>query len=164
MVALHAAIHNSGVSLLPNTLFCRLQINPIRITPHIRVYFAEFDSSAGVIYNCLLKCLIEISIVKENIWIVKPSVEMPFHRFYGLDNTLQLLVSRQDYQRCVCPWSTCFGLETSGYEHFVVVFTYFAMVKLVFAPDSAKIVVELAVWMGALRQASSILQVTTDVG
>ncbi len=133
MVALHAAIHNSGVSLLPNTLFCRLQIDPVRVTPHIRVYFAEFDSSAGVVYNCLLKCLVKVSIVKENIWIMEPSVEMPFHRFYGLDNTLQLLISRQDYQRCVRPWSICLGLEASGYEYFVVILAYFAMVESVFA-------------------------------
>ena len=133
MVALHAAIHDSGVSLLPNALFCRLQIDPVGVTPHIRVYFAEFDSSAGVVYNCLLKCLIEVSIIKENIWIMKPPVEMPFHGFYGLYNTLQLLISRQDYQRCVRPWSICLGFEASSYEYFVVIFAYFAMVMSVFA-------------------------------
>lgn len=133
MVALHATIHNSGVSLLPNTLFCRLQIDPVRVTPHIRVYFAEFDSSAGVVHNRLLKCLIEVSIVEENIWIMKPSVEMPFHRFNGLDNTLQLLISRQDYQRGVRPWCICFGLDASGYEDFVVIFAYFTMEKSVVA-------------------------------
>ena len=133
MVALHAPIHNCSVSLLSNTLFCRLQIDPVRVTPHIRVYLAEFDSRASVIYNCLLECLIEVAIVKENIRIMKPSVEMPFHRFYGLDHTLQLLISRQDYQRCVRPWFICFGLDASCHEHFVVFFAYFAIVMLVFA-------------------------------
>ncbi len=33
------------------------------------------------------ECGVEIAIVEEDVGIVEPSIEMPFHRFYRLDYT-----------------------------------------------------------------------------
>ena len=86
-----------------------------------------------MVYDRLFERLIKVPIIEEDIWIVKPSVEVPFHRFYGLDHTFQLLIPCQNHQRRVRSWSICLGLEATGHEDFVVILTYFPAVQSEYA-------------------------------
>lgn len=87
MVALHATIHDCCISLLPDPFFRNFMIDPIRVSPHRRIYFAELDWRACMVPNRFFERRIKVAIIEEDVGVVEPPIEMPFHRFYGLDHT-----------------------------------------------------------------------------
>lgn len=127
MVTLKTTVHDSGVSLLSNTLLCNLGINPVGVSPHLGANLSKLDGSGGVVADGVLEGLVEVSIVEEDIWIMIPSVEVSFNRLHRLDNTLQLLVSSKDDECAVHSLSRRVGLETSSDKYFVVLFADFSV-------------------------------------
>ena len=125
MIALHTTVHNGSIPLLPNSFSCRIDIDPIWIPPHSRIYLSKLDGSTCVIQDGLLKSRVEVSVVEEHIGVMEPPIEVPLHRFYRLDNPFQLLVPRQDHQYCVSSWSVCLRLKAAGNKHFVILLAYF---------------------------------------
>ena len=92
VVAFHTSIHYCLVSLFPDALSCNIGIDPVRVAPHARSYFAKLHRRTGVIQYCLLERSIEIAIVEKYVWIVEPSIEVPLHRLNGLDDSFKLLI------------------------------------------------------------------------
>src|SRR5450432_811728 len=76
MITLHTAIHNRSVSLLCNALLGNFRINPIRKSPHAGVNLSKLHRRARIICDSFLEGRIEVAIIKENIWVVIPPVEM----------------------------------------------------------------------------------------
>ena len=124
MVALHASIHNCSISLLSDSLSCCVTVDPIGISPHLRINLAELHRSTCVVHYSLFECLVKVSIIEKDVWIVEPSIEMPFHRFYRLDHTLQLLIPCQNHQCRIRSFSIRLRLETTGHEDFIVILAY----------------------------------------
>ena len=79
MIALHTTIHNRFVSLLSDSFFCNIMINPIGVSPHGRIYLAKFYRRACVVANRFFECRVEVAVIEEDVGIVEPPIEMPFH-------------------------------------------------------------------------------------
>lgn len=92
VVALHSTVHDSLVSLLPDTLFRSVDVHPVRETPHAWVDGAKLDWGTGVIRNNLFERRIEIAIVQEDVWIMEPSIEVSLYRLDRLYDTIQLFI------------------------------------------------------------------------
>lgn len=88
MVALKSTIHDGSISLLRDTFLGDFGIDPVGITPHLGANLAKLNRSRGVITDRVLEGLVEIPIVKENVWVMIPSVEMSLYRFDGLDDAI----------------------------------------------------------------------------
>ena len=152
VVALHTTIHDSRISLLSYPFFCRFLVDPIRITPHIRINFAKFHRATSMVHHGFFKRHVELGVVEENIWIMKPAIEMPLYRLYGLNHTGQFLIASQDDQDSICSWAICLRLEASCNKDFVVFLANF--------PTSGQQSFECAhhgaytLWQVALLQAS----------
>jgi hypothetical protein len=99
MVTLQATIHDSGVTLLRNALLGRLDVHPVRITPHVRADLAKLDSPGSVVCDSGLEGVVEVAIVEEDIGVVIPPVEMPFHGLDRLDDSFQVAVPGE-YDEC----------------------------------------------------------------
>lgn len=127
MVALHAAVHNGVVSLLVDALLGDLGVNPVRVPPHIRTNLAKLDVGLGVVLDRVHKGLVEVAIVEEDVGVVVPPVEVALDRLHGLDNTIQLLVSREHDKGGIGAGLAGIWLEASGNEHLVVLFTDFSV-------------------------------------
>lgn len=123
MIAFHAAVHNGRVALLSDAFFGDGMVNPVGISPHCRVDFAEFDRRAGVVHDRVFEVLFEIPIVQEDIWIMIPAIEVPLDGLDGLNDTVQFLVSSEDDERCVGSRLFGVGHETSRREDFVMLLT-----------------------------------------
>ena len=87
MVTLHATIHDRFISLLPDPFFRNFTIDPIGVSPHGMVYLTKFHRRTCVVSNRFFESRVEIAVIEEDVGIVEPSIEMPFHGFYGLDDT-----------------------------------------------------------------------------
>ena len=104
MVALHPTIHDRLVTLLPNTFSCNVLVHPVRISPHVRSDLAKLYRATRVIGDDIFEGLIELPIVQEHIWVMKPPVEMSFYALNALHNALQLFIACE-YNKCsVCAW------------------------------------------------------------
>ena len=79
MIALHTAVHDGSISLLPDPFSCCINIDPVWIPPHSWIYFSELDRSASVIQDCLLERRVEVSVVEKHVGVMKPPIEMPLH-------------------------------------------------------------------------------------
>lgn len=125
MIALHATIHNRGISLLGNALLCNLWIYPIRETPHAWVNLTKLDRGAGVVHDCILEGRVELAVIEEDVWIVIPSVEMTLDRLDRLNDTVQLLISRQNDKRGI--GSRFCGIRgiTTCHKHLIVLLADF---------------------------------------
>lgn len=155
MVALHASVHNRGVSLLPYPFSRCVHIDPIRVSPHARIYLAKLHGSTRVIQNSFLECGIKIAIVEEHVGIMEPPIEMSLHGFYRLNNPFQLLVSCQHHQRRIRAWPIGLWLETACHEDLVMIFADFATIQSASMANSKTSSVRLTVWLVALLPASS---------
>lgn len=82
MIALHAAVHDGSVALLRDALLCNVRIDPVRKAPLLWRDLAPLYWSADVLQNNLAEGLIEVSVVEEDVGVVKPSVEMSLNRLY----------------------------------------------------------------------------------
>jgi hypothetical protein len=80
VVALHSSIHNGGISLLPNAFLGYFMVNPLGVTPHAIVDFAELHGGARIVLYGFLEMVVEIAIIQEHEWIVKPSIEVSLNR------------------------------------------------------------------------------------
>ena len=125
VVTLHPTIHDCCISLLSCAFLCRLDVDPIWVSPHGRIYFPKLDRGACVILDRLLESGIEISIIQEHIGVVKPSVEMPFHRFNGLNHACQLIVPRKHHEYRVLSRQVCLRFKAACYENLVMFFADF---------------------------------------
>ena len=101
VIALHTAVHNSRIALLPYTLLCHVLIDPVWVAPHAWVYLSKLHRCACVVCNGLFECGVEVAVVQENIGIVKPAIEMSLDGPYGLDDALQFLISCQYDKYCI---------------------------------------------------------------
>lgn len=100
-------------------------VNPIGETPHGAINLAKFHRRAGIVLNGLFEGIIEIAIVQEHVGIVVPAVEVSLDRFHGLNNTIQLLVPREDDEGGICTRAVCFDGKTAGSEDLVMLLTDF---------------------------------------
>ncbi len=77
MVAFHAAVHDGIIALLLYSFLGNFMVYPVRIAPHTGVDFPKLHLTTRVVLYRLFECLIEDPIVKEDVGIMKPVVEMP---------------------------------------------------------------------------------------
>ena len=82
MIALHTTVHNGSISLLSDTFPCSVNIDPVWIPPHTRIYLPKFDRSTCVVQNRLFERRVEISVVEKHIRVMKPPIEVSLHRLY----------------------------------------------------------------------------------
>lgn len=80
MIALHTPVHYRLVPLFADSFSCHLGVHPVRITPHARIDLAKLDGRARMISDGLSERGVEVSVVQKDVWVIKPSIEMPFHR------------------------------------------------------------------------------------
>jgi hypothetical protein len=85
MIALQPAIHDGGVTLLRDTFLGHLGVDPFRVTPHLGADLAELDGRRGIVAHNILECLVEVAVVKEDVGIVVPPVEVALDGFDGLN-------------------------------------------------------------------------------
>lgn len=79
MVALHTAVHDGIVALSCDSFFGNRGIDPFGPSPVLCGYLTPLHWCAGVIQDGLLECLIEDSIVEEDIGVVVPPIEMSLY-------------------------------------------------------------------------------------
>lgn len=127
VIALHASVHDGGITLLSDALFRDVEIGPVRVSPHVGRNLAKLYGRAGVFQDLLLERRVEVTIVQEDVRIVKPSVEVSLDRLDRLQYTLQLFIPGKDDKCGIGSWSVDLRLrvETARYEDFVVLFAYF---------------------------------------
>lgn len=78
VVALHASVHDNLVALLPDAFSGDVDIDPIGVSPHARIYLSEFHRRTCVVHYSISEVGVEVSIVEKNVGIMEPSIEMPF--------------------------------------------------------------------------------------
>jgi hypothetical protein len=131
MITLHATIHDSLVTLLRNAFLCDGGVHPVGEAPLLCGYLTPLNRCACVVQNSVLKGLVEDAVVQEDIGVVKPPVEMSFDRLDRLYDTIQLFVSREDYEGGVRSGCVDLRLETSYRERLVILFANFSGKPLV---------------------------------
>lgn len=129
MVAFQSSVHDSSITLLGNALLGDLGVNPIGESPHVRTDLSELNRRRSVVADSLLELFVEVAIVEENVGVVIPSVEMSLHGLDGLDNTIDLLVSREDDKGSIGAGLAGIGLKTTGHEDLVVLLTNLSVTK-----------------------------------
>ena len=93
VIALHAAIHDGGVTLLGDTLGGDTMVDPVGISPHAGIDLTKLDGAAGVVDNGVLEGGVEVAIVEEDVGIVEPSIEVTLDGLDGLDDAFEFLVA-----------------------------------------------------------------------
>lgn len=63
VIALKAAVHDGGVSLLGNALLGDLGIDPFGKTPHVRADLAKLDRGRGIVLDGVLEGLVEVAVI-----------------------------------------------------------------------------------------------------
>lgn len=126
MVALQSTVHDSCITLLGNTLLCNLGVNPLRETPGVRLNLAELNMTRRVVSHSILEIIVELDVVEEDIRIVIPAVEVAFHGFDGLDDTIDFLVPGENDKGGIGPGLACVRLEATGDEDFVMLLADFS--------------------------------------
>jgi len=76
MIALHPTVHDSLVALLCDAFLGDGRVNPVWKAPVFWRDLPPFYWCTGVVQDCLPKCLVEVTIVQEDIGVVKPAIEM----------------------------------------------------------------------------------------
>lgn len=110
--------------MLSDTFLGDLMIHPIRVTPHGIINLAKFHGRTGIVLDCRLESLIEIAVVQEDIWVIKPPVKVPFNGLHRLDDTIQLLIPGQDDEGSIGAGTIRFDWKAACSEYLVVLFTY----------------------------------------
>lgn len=123
VVTFHSTIHNCSIALLSNAFLRNFVVNPIREAPHGTINLAKFHRGTGVVLDSIFEGIVEVAIVQEYIGIVIPAVEVSLNRLHGFNNTIQLLVPREDDEGSVCPRAVCFDGKTTGSENLVMLLT-----------------------------------------
>jgi len=131
VITLHAAIHDGSIALFPDALFCNIDIDPVGIAPHAGINLSKLDGRAGVVPDGLDEGGIEVSIVQEDVWVVKPPVKVSLHRLYRLQDTLQLFISCEYDEHGVGTRFSRFHvrIDAAGHEYFIVLLTDFSARK-----------------------------------
>ena len=125
MVALHAAVHYSAVTLLRNALFHDCRVGPVWEAPMLLRNLAPFNLRLCVVANGLFEGCVEISIIKEDVRVVVPPIEVPLEGLDRLDDAVKLLIPGQDYNRRVRAGSARVGFKAAYRERLVVLFADF---------------------------------------
>jgi hypothetical protein len=125
VVTFETTIHDSGVALLGDAFLRDLGIDPVGIAPHVGFDLAKLHSRGSVVRHRLLEGRVEVIIVEENVGVVIPPVEVTLDGLDGLDDTIQLLVSREDDEYTIGSGLAGVRLETSGHEDLVVLIADF---------------------------------------
>lgn len=120
VVAFQSTVHDGSISLLCDAFLGHLVVGPVREPPHVGTYFAKFDGARSVISYRLLEVIVELAIVEENIGVMVPPIEVAFHRFEGLQNTIEFFVSGQDHKGSVGTGLAGVRLQAASDEHLVV--------------------------------------------
>jgi hypothetical protein len=120
VVALHAAVHYSAVTLLRNALFYDCRIGPVWEAPVLLRNLAPFNFRLCVVANSLFEGCIEISVIKEDVRVVIPPIEVPLKGLDGLDDAVQFFIPGQDYNRRVCAGSARVGFKAAYCERLIV--------------------------------------------
>ena len=81
-----------------------------------------------VLYG-LFESRVEVAVIEEDIWVVKPPVEMPFKGLDGLNDTIKLLVPCKDYNRCVRAGTVRLWFETAYCEGLVILLADFPVCR-----------------------------------
>lgn len=81
MVAFESTIHDGIITLLGDTLLGDFGIDPVRKPPHIGANLAKLDSTRCIVANRLFEGLVEVAIVKENVGVIEPAIEVAFDGF-----------------------------------------------------------------------------------
>lgn len=123
MVALHAAVHDGIVALLPDTFLGDLGVDPVRVSPHVRANLAKLDLARRVVADGIAKVLVEVAIVEEDIGVVVPVVEVALDRLERLDDAVELRVAGEHDEGGIGARLAGVGLGAARNEHLVVLFT-----------------------------------------
>lgn len=127
VIALHTPIHNDLIALLSDPLPGHVNVDPVRIAPHACVDLAELDRGACVVHYGVSKFGIKVSIVKENVWVVEPPVEVSFQRFDGLHYPFQFLISCQDNEDRIRSRPVDLWFKAACHKDFVMLLTDFSV-------------------------------------
>jgi hypothetical protein len=125
VVALHAAVHYSAVALLRNALFHDCRVGPVWEAPVLLRNLAPFNLRLCVVANGLFEGCVEISVIKEDVRVVVPPIEVPLEGFDGLYDAVKLLIPGQDYNRRVRAGSARVGFKAAYRERLVVLIADF---------------------------------------
>lgn len=125
VIRLHATVHNSSITLLGNALLRDSWIYPVWETPHAGIDLSELNGSAGVIHDGLLEVVVEVAVVQEDVRVMVPSVEVTLNGLNGLEDTVELLVSGQHNEGCVCLWFRAIWDCAAGHEDLIVLLADF---------------------------------------
>ena len=79
MITFHTTIHNSGISLFPDSLLGDFMVYPVRVPPHAIIDLSKLNGSASIILNGVFELLVKISVIQKDVRIMPPSVEMTFN-------------------------------------------------------------------------------------
>lgn len=127
VVTLHSSVHDSSITLLPDTFLGDLVVDPVRVAPHAAIDLAKLDWGTGIVLHRVHELLVEVTIVEEHVWIVPPAVEVSLDGLDRLDNTIDLLVSGQNHEGGICPWATRVDILASGGKDLVMFLADFSV-------------------------------------
>ena len=125
VVALHAAVHDRRVSLFRDSLLCNFGINPVRKPPHLFRNLSKLNGPRSIVGDPLFELIVKVIIIKKNVGVVKPPIEVALDRSNGLNDPVKLLVPRQDDKGGVRSRLRGIRFDTAGLEDAVVLFAYF---------------------------------------
>lgn len=127
VIALHATIHDSRITLFSDAFPSNVIIDPVRISPHGRINFPKLRRRVCVISDCVLEMLVEVSVIQKHVRVMVETIEMPLDGLDGLDNTLQLFISGENDKGRIRSRATCINLEAAGGKDLIIFFTDFSV-------------------------------------
>ena len=127
MIAFQSTIHDGGISLLGDAFLGHFGIDPVGVPPHLGADLAKLDGGRGVVGHDVFERLVELAVVEEHVRVMIPAVEMALDGLDGLDDTFQLLVSREDDEGSIGSGPAGVGFQAARDEYFVVVFADFSV-------------------------------------
>ena len=154
VIALHAAVHDCCIPLLTDALSRNVRIDPVWEAPHRRIDLTKLHGRAGVVLYRVLESIAEIAVIEKHVRIVEPPVEMSFDGLDRLNDTLQLLVSRENDERSVGARSIHLWVQTSVGEDLVVLLADSSEINLQLASQRQRAPTSLisrTEWMEAHR-------------
>jgi hypothetical protein len=133
VITLHTTVHDSSVTLFPDTFLGDLVVNPVGETPHGVINLAKFHGSASVVLDGGPELLVEVAIVQEDVRVMIPAVEVALNRLERLDHTFQLLVPCQNDKGSIGARflvdTILVNGQTARREDFVMLFANFSVGK-----------------------------------
>ena len=88
MVALHTTVHDGPVTLLGDSFLRNIWIYPVGEAPLLGRDLTPLHWSTDMSQDRLPERLVEVSVVEEDVWVVKPPVEVSLERLDRLYDTV----------------------------------------------------------------------------